>query len=148
MYEGSVVRLETMIAAQSNSLQKLRHQWVGSPSATLRLEASVEDSIATSMLTLQHIRQCAMTFEACWAILDTVAAPGIIDPIMGTNRIQIRRLIANPMSASPPIEEYLRQGRPLTAQEFDSLSLTISGLQTFLDIWRRTTDVTASSNKS
>lgn len=75
VYDGSVVRLETMIAAQSNRLQKLRHQWVGSPSATLRLEASVEDSIATSKLTLQHIRQCAMTFEACWAILDTVAAP-------------------------------------------------------------------------
>ena len=75
MYEGSIVRLETMIAAQSNRLQKLRHQWVGSPSATLRLEASVEDSIATSMLTLQHIRQCAMTFDACWAILDSVAAP-------------------------------------------------------------------------
>jgi hypothetical protein len=41
------------------------------------------------------------------------------------------------MLASAPIEEYLRQGRPLTAQEFDSLSLTISGLHTFFDIWKR-----------
>lgn len=56
---------------------------------------------------------------------------------MDTDAIQIRRLLADLMSASAPIEEYLRQGRPLTAQELDSLSLTISGLQTFLDVWKR-----------
>jgi hypothetical protein len=60
-----------------------------------------------------------------------------MDPITDTDTIPIRRLLANLMTASAPMEEYLRQGRPLTAQEFDSLSLTISGLQTFLDVWKR-----------
>jgi hypothetical protein len=59
---------------------------------------------------------------------------------MDADTIPIRRLIANLMSASAPIEEYLRLGKPLTAEEFDSLSLTISGLQTFLEIWKRKHD--------
>jgi len=56
---------------------------------------------------------------------------------MDADTIRIHRSIAKLMSASAPVEEYLRQGRPLTAQEFQSLSLTISGLQTFLDVWKR-----------
>lgn len=36
---------------------------------------------------------------------------------------------------SPFTKRYLHQGRPLTAEEFDSLSFTVSGLQTFLDVW-------------
>jgi hypothetical protein len=64
-----------------------------------------------------------------------------MDPIMDTDSIRIQRLIATFMSASAPVEKYLQQGGPLTAQEFDSLSLTISGLQTFLDVWKRKNEV-------
>ena len=60
---------------------------------------------------------------------------------MDTDTIRFGRLLANLMSASAPVEEYLRQSRPLTAQEFDSLSLTISGLQMFLDVWKRKHEV-------
>ena len=49
-----------------------------------------------------------MTFEACWAILDTVAASPNHRSDHGNNRIQIRRLIANLMSASTPIEEKMK----------------------------------------
>jgi len=61
----------------------------------------------------------------------------VYEVYMATDTIRIHRLIAEFMSASSPVEKYLQQGRPLTAQEFDSLSLTISGLQTFLDVWKR-----------
>lgn len=47
------------------------------------------------------------------------------------------RILANFMSASAPVEKYLQEDGPFTAQELESLSLTISGLQTFLDIWKR-----------
>ena len=71
-----------------------------------------------------------------------------MDPITDTDTIRSRRLLANLMSASAPMEEYLRQGRPLTAQEFDSLSLTISGLQTFFDVWKRKNKVPHPRKKS
>ena len=67
---------------------------------------------------------------------------------MGTEPIQIRRLIANLMSASTPIEAYLQQGKPLTPLDLDSLSLTISGLQTLLDVWRRKNKVPPAQMKS
>ena len=56
---------------------------------------------------------------------------------MDSEAVKIQRLIANLMSASAPVEEYLRQGKPLSPQELESLALTISGLQTFLEIWKR-----------
>ena len=56
---------------------------------------------------------------------------------MDNDAVRIRRLLADLLSASAPVEEYLRQGKSLTPQELDSLSLTISGLQTFLDVWKR-----------
>ena len=56
---------------------------------------------------------------------------------MDTDMIPSHRLLANFMSASTPIEKYLQENGPLTVQELDSLSLTISNLQTFLDIWIR-----------
>ena len=52
---------------------------------------------------------------------------------MDTDAVKTQRLIANLMTASAPVEEYLRQGGPLSPQELESLALTISGLQTFLD---------------
>jgi hypothetical protein len=65
---------------------------------------------------------------------------------MDTDTAKVQRLIANFMSASAPMEEYLRQGRPLTPQELESVSLTISGLQTFLDIWKRKNNVPLETN--
>lgn len=56
---------------------------------------------------------------------------------MDTDLIPSHRLLANFMSASSPIEKYLQEGGPLTVLELESLSLTISGLQTFLDTWKR-----------
>ena len=47
------------------------------------------------------------------------------------------KLIATFMTASAPIESYLQQGKPLTDQQLELISLTISGLQTFLDAWMR-----------
>ena len=46
------------------------------------------------------------------------------------------RLIAQFMSASSPLEEYLRQGGALTPLQLQSICTTISGLQTFVDIWK------------
>jgi len=56
---------------------------------------------------------------------------------MGADKVKIQRLIARLMTASVPVEEFLQQGMPLTAQQFESLSLTIAGLQTFLEAWKR-----------
>jgi hypothetical protein len=56
---------------------------------------------------------------------------------MDADTIKNQRLIAKLMSASVPVEELLQQGKPLTAQQFESLSLTIAGLQTFLEAWKR-----------
>jgi hypothetical protein len=56
---------------------------------------------------------------------------------MDTDAAQTECLIANFVSVSIPVEEYLRHGRPLTAQELESVSLTITGLKTFLELWKR-----------
>jgi len=66
---------------------------------------------------------------------------------MDTDTIPIHRLIAKFMSESALVEKYLQQGRPLTAQQFDSLSLTISGLQRFLDVWKRKNEVPLPTTK-
>ncbi|MBX3302181.1 MAG: chemotaxis protein CheB [Nitrospira sp.] len=50
---------------------------------------------------------------------------------------EAHKLLATFMSASAPIETYLQHGHPLTDHELELLSLTVSGLQTFLDIWKR-----------
>ncbi len=49
--------------------------------------------------------------------------------------VTTRRLIANFITASTPVEKYLQQGGRLTDLELQSISLTIDGLQTFLNIW-------------
>jgi hypothetical protein len=56
---------------------------------------------------------------------------------MAQKELDAQRLIANLMSASAPREMYLQQGKPLTDLQMESLALTIEGLQTFLDVWRR-----------
>ena len=47
-----------------------------------------------------------------------------------------RRLIAQFLSSSTPVEEYLKRGGPLTDLQLEALSLTVDSLQTFLDIWK------------
>jgi hypothetical protein len=51
--------------------------------------------------------------------------------------VETQKLIAHFMSASAPLERYLQQGRPLTALQLESISLTIDGLFTYLDTWKR-----------
>ncbi len=51
--------------------------------------------------------------------------------------VEPHKLIAKFMSASVPIETYLQQGRPLTDAQLELISLTVAGLQTFLDSWKR-----------
>ena len=54
---------------------------------------------------------------------------------MADEDVTTQRLIANFMTASVPVEKHLQQGGRLTDLELQSLSLTIDGLQTFLNIW-------------
>ena len=54
-----------------------------------------------------------------------------------TGEVPSHRLVANFMSGSAPLEEYLRQGKPLTDSEMELISLTLAGLQTFITVWKR-----------
>ena len=45
----------------------------------------------------------------------------------------IRRFLV----ASSPLEAYLQLHRPLTPLELQSLTVTLTSLQTFLDIWKQ-----------
>ena len=47
------------------------------------------------------------------------------------------KLIAEFMSVSTQLERYLQEGKSLTTLQLESLSLTVSGLHTFLDSWKR-----------
>ena len=51
--------------------------------------------------------------------------------------IDIQQAIATFMSGSTAIERYLQEQRPLTDLQLQSVSLTIAGLNTFLDSWKR-----------
>ena len=48
------------------------------------------------------------------------------------------QLVANLIAASFPLEKYLQQKQPLTDLEIESLSMTVNGLQSFIDIWKKT----------
>ena len=67
--KDSIQRLEHIIADQQDRLVKMRHQSAGSSSHTLRLRASIKDSLVTYKLTLQTIKQSAETLELTWANL-------------------------------------------------------------------------------
>ena len=54
-----------------------------------------------------------------------------------TNEPKAHRLIANFMTASTPLEQYIQQGSPLTDLEVESVSMTVKNIQIFLDIWKR-----------
>jgi len=55
---------------------------------------------------------------------------------MFNDDVTARRIIAQFLSSSTPIEEYLKRGGPLTHLQLESLTLTVDSLQTFLDIWK------------
>jgi hypothetical protein len=46
-------------------------------------------------------------------------------------------VIAQFLSTSSRLEKYLQDGKPLTMQQLESLSVAVSGLHTFLDSWKR-----------
>jgi len=54
---------------------------------------------------------------------------------MNNEELQTNQLLATFMSASAPIEAYLQEGGPLTPLQLQSLTLTIDGLQSFLNRW-------------
>lgn len=63
-----IKRLEFIIAVQENSVKKMRHKSVGSRSQTLRLRASMKDSLAIYRHTLKRIIQSAETLDISWAL--------------------------------------------------------------------------------
>jgi hypothetical protein len=54
--------------------------------------------------------------------------------------IKPHQLIANLMTASAPLEKYLRDGGPLTDLEVESIAVTVGKLKIYFDfcVWQRT----------
>ena|SRR5215510_1026758 len=50
---------------------------------------------------------------------------------------KVQRMIADFMKASSPLEAYLQEGGSLSPLQLECIANTISGLQTFLDGWKR-----------
>ncbi len=48
-----------------------------------------------------------------------------------------KKMIATFMKASAPLEAYLQEGGELTDSDLSSIELTITGLVTFLETWKR-----------
>lgn len=46
------------------------------------------------------------------------------------------RMVSKLLAATTPVEKYLKEGRPLTDLQVESISLAVGVLQTFLDIWK------------
>ena len=55
---------------------------------------------------------------------------------MYNDDVTARRIIAQFLSYSIPVEEYLKRGGPLTDLQLESIILTVDSLQTFLDTWK------------
>lgn len=51
--------------------------------------------------------------------------------------MEAHRLVADFINASAQLENYLQVDGPRTSVQVDSLTLTISGLQTLMDNWKR-----------
>lgn len=68
-----------------------------------------------------------------------VACPkaDIYSDSMTEEDVAAHKLIAQFMSVSTKLEKYLQEVKPLTPLQLESISLTISGLHTFLDSWKR-----------
>jgi hypothetical protein len=48
----------------------------------------------------------------------------------------VDRIIADFMNGCSPLETYLVQGHPLTDLQHDSIAVTVTTLQTLLEVWR------------
>ncbi len=51
--------------------------------------------------------------------------------------VSTKKMIATFMKGSAPLEAYLQEGGELTDTDLNSIELTITGLVTFLDTWKR-----------
>ncbi len=51
--------------------------------------------------------------------------------------LSTKKMIATFMKGSSPLEAYLHQGGELTDSDLNSVELTVAGLVTFLDTWKR-----------
>ena len=56
---------------------------------------------------------------------------------MTLHETEVQRMVADFMKASTPLETYLQQGGPLSPLQVDLVASTLSGLQTFFEIWKR-----------
>jgi hypothetical protein len=60
--------------------------------------------------------------------------------VLMANQPKASILVANLMTHSKTLEEYLQQGGPLTDLQVEAVSLTVNHLQLFLDTWKRKHD--------
>jgi hypothetical protein len=56
---------------------------------------------------------------------------------MTLDETEVQRMVADFMKASTALETYLQQGGPLSPLQVDLVASTLSGLQTFFEIWKR-----------
>ncbi len=56
---------------------------------------------------------------------------------MANEKLETSRLLTNFMCSCSPLESYLQRQGPLTDVQIVSLSLTVKGLQTDIDNWKR-----------
>jgi hypothetical protein len=56
---------------------------------------------------------------------------------MTLHETEVQRMVADFMKASTALETYLQQGGPLSPLQVDLVASTLSGLQTFFEIWKR-----------
>jgi hypothetical protein len=59
-----------------------------------------------------------------------------MEPPIDEEHLRIQHLVADFMGVSTKMERHLQQRGPLTQLQVESLTLTISSLQTFLDTWK------------
>jgi hypothetical protein len=53
-----------------------------------------------------------------------------------TGTLRANRLIADFMTASNRVEQYLHKKGPLTDLQYESITTTVDGLRTFLQTWK------------
>ena len=84
-----------------------------------------------------YIRAVADRQSAEFCLLASPAVLLMYSGRMTEEDAATHELIAEFMSVSTQLERYLQEGKSLTTVQLESLSLTVSGLHTFLDSWKR-----------
>jgi hypothetical protein len=56
---------------------------------------------------------------------------------MTNDEIAAQRMIAHLLSASSSVEQYLQRDGRLTDPQLHALSMSVDGLKTFLDLWKK-----------